>query len=128
MRAEWLFPEAVLEHGFGRFNSLRKLVFNYFTTIWDWGVFMEMQERFTEITGDGVFCLICKQDSYALDVCAVMRLLARTYPEELAQVCARPYGETTEEWVGMMAEGRCPGIEAGYVPASRSAPKGAERK
>lgn len=89
---------------------------------------METQKRFLEISDEGVFCLVCTSDSYVLDVHAIIRLLAKRYPEELAQVCARPYGETTEEWVGMMAEGRCPGIEAGYVPASRPAPEGAEWK
>ena len=78
---------------------------------------MEPQKRFIEIS-----------DSPVYDIAGVIRLLARKYPDELAQVCARPYGETTEEWVEMMADGRCPGIAAGYAPAFLCQPKGAEQK
>lgn len=78
---------------------------------------MEPQKRFIEIS-----------DSPVYDIAGVIRLLARKYPDELAQVCARPYGETTEEWVEMMADGRCPGIAAGCAPAFFCQPKGAEQK
>ena len=74
-----------------------------------------------------IFCSIYTSHGSDRDaVVAAIGLLAKRYPDELAQVCARPYGETTEEWVGMMADGRCPGIEAGYVPAFFRRPKGAE--
>lgn len=122
----------MLEHGFGRFNSVEK---RYLTILprFEIGVFfMRGRKPGTIIAsvGDGdIFCSIYTSHGSDLDaVAAAIKLLAKRYPEELAQVCARPYGETTEEWVGMMAEGHCPGIEAGYVPASRSAPEGAERK
>lgn len=78
---------------------------------------MEPQKRFIEIS-----------DTPVRDIAVIIRLLAREYPDELAQVCARPYGETTEEWVEMMSDGCCPGIAARYAPAFFCQPKGAEQK
>ena len=89
---------------------------------------MKIQKRFFEISDEGVFCLVCTSDSYVHDVYAIIRLLAKKYPEELAQVCARPNSESAEAWVEMMAKRRCPGIDAGYVPVTSRASEGAEQR
>lgn len=67
---------------------------------------MKLRKGFIAFAGDGVCCAAHVSDSVVGNVAAVVRLLARECPNELARVCFRPGVETAEEWVEMMAKGR----------------------